>query len=401
MLLDNDKKYLVGVSGGPDSIFLINKLILEFNKNNFIVAVVNYNYRYDSTVDENIVRDFCKLNNLRYEILQTKWNNIGNFEAWAREKRYKWFSDLTKKNNLEGTIIAHNMNDNVETFLLQLERKSIPDHFGLKEHQKIFDTKIFRPILNYKKSEIINFLNNKKILYALDYTNEDIKYKRNNIRKNVLEEDFEKYLKQINEKNNELEKNKTKANNFIKQKNIKNEILIENDFKKLTIVELKLLLFNFFKINNKFNLIKNRKHSVISEIINRILNGKKKYWEISIDSTFLIYDFGKLKFSNHSLFDNRFTFNDIENIKIQKLKNIFVKYITQLSNYEITNDYFKYKKYAKIANKNLNKIFKDNKINYEIRSKLIILIDKNTDKIVKIIDIDTFNDIQIKQFYLK
>ena len=89
--IDISKKMLLGVSGGPDSMFLLNLL----KNKNIIVAHVNYNKRETSKVDEEIVVDFCKKNNIKYFVLNLKKHNEqGNFQNIARIQRYEFFKKI-------------------------------------------------------------------------------------------------------------------------------------------------------------------------------------------------------------------------------------------------------------------------------------------------------------------
>jgi len=87
------KNALVAVSGGCDSLALLDIL---YNKReyNLIVCHVNYNYRESSIRDMNIVIDFCQKKNIKYYLLnlESKKEVVGNFEDWARVKRYKFFN---------------------------------------------------------------------------------------------------------------------------------------------------------------------------------------------------------------------------------------------------------------------------------------------------------------------
>ncbi|SYV97970.1 tRNA(Ile)-lysidine synthase, partial [Mycoplasmopsis edwardii] len=75
-----NKKYLIAVSGGPDSMYLLNK----YKDKDVVVATVNYNQRHDSGVDFNIVKDFCKLYNIKFEGLNLNKPDYtgGNFQNW-------------------------------------------------------------------------------------------------------------------------------------------------------------------------------------------------------------------------------------------------------------------------------------------------------------------------------
>ncbi|MGL5590508.1 MAG: ATP-binding protein, partial [Metamycoplasmataceae bacterium] len=88
----NNKK-LIAVSGGVDSMFLLNELKNE----NIVVAHVNYNLRDDVEIDFKIVNDFCKKNDLKLETYSINEKHNGNFQKWAREKRYHFFKEIYDK----------------------------------------------------------------------------------------------------------------------------------------------------------------------------------------------------------------------------------------------------------------------------------------------------------------
>ncbi len=70
------KKLLLAVSGGPDSMFLLN----WYKSKNVVVAHVNYHKREDSDIDEKIVRAFCESNNIPLEVLSVSQKHVGNFQ---------------------------------------------------------------------------------------------------------------------------------------------------------------------------------------------------------------------------------------------------------------------------------------------------------------------------------
>lgn len=127
------EKYLIAVSGGPDSVFLLCNVIKIIDPNNLVVCHVNYNFRSDSNIDQKIVSDLCKKFNLKLELLNIQKNYDllkENFESWAREKRYDFFNKIAKKYNIYNLLVAHNLNDLIETYLLQLQRNNLVDYYG-------------------------------------------------------------------------------------------------------------------------------------------------------------------------------------------------------------------------------------------------------------------------------
>ncbi|TNK96322.1 tRNA lysidine(34) synthetase TilS, partial [Mycoplasmopsis pullorum] len=110
MKQENNQVILLAISGGPDSIFLLNKYI---NHNNIVVAHVNYNQRFNSDIDQKIVEEMCKKHNIPYEILSLKKDDYqgGNFQNWAREQRYNFFKQVYDKYQCNVLFVAHHIDD--------------------------------------------------------------------------------------------------------------------------------------------------------------------------------------------------------------------------------------------------------------------------------------------------
>ena len=148
-------KFLIGVSGGPDSMYLLWHL----KDLDVIVAHVNYHKRIDSDNDQKIVEEFCKTYNIPFEVLEiTSHNKKGNFQAIARQERYDFYKKIYQKYNCNYLLLAHHKDD----------------------------MNIYRPILENKwKDKIQKFCDLNNIKYAIDSTNSQNIYSRNIIRNNL------------------------------------------------------------------------------------------------------------------------------------------------------------------------------------------------------------------------
>lgn len=173
---------LIAVSGGPDSMYLLN--LYKKNKN-IVVACVNYNVRHDSTVDENIVRKFCEENNIKLEVLSIPKDYLyeGNFQTEARKIRYKFFKEIYEKYNCKSLLMAHHKDDFIETALMQQRSNRQVEYYGIKEKNFIMEMNIERPLLHkMHKRDIEKFLHEHRIQYAIDSSNSQPIYERNKIR---------------------------------------------------------------------------------------------------------------------------------------------------------------------------------------------------------------------------
>ena len=152
--LDKTKKYLLACSFGPDSMALFDMLLKEGYY--FSVAHVNYHKRDISNFEEESMRKICLDNNIKCFVLDTSKlpSHKGNFQNWARVVRYKFFAEVLKKENLDAVLVAHHLDDLIETYEMQKSRNLVVDYLGLKESTIINDVPIIRPLLEYTKKEL-------------------------------------------------------------------------------------------------------------------------------------------------------------------------------------------------------------------------------------------------------
>ncbi len=202
MLKKNDR-ILVGLSGGPDSIFLT--VILNEVKNLYKIKIfachIDHQYRKKSWKDAQFVKNFCKKLNIPVEIKKIKGHlSRKKFsEEKARNLRYKIFENIAKKYKCNKIATGHTLNDNAETVLMWLVRgcglkglKGIPPvrPYGTSPTGtscgRFGRGKIIRPILCVSKKEIISYLKRNKIKYRSDSTNNSSKFTRNKIRLNII-----------------------------------------------------------------------------------------------------------------------------------------------------------------------------------------------------------------------
>ncbi|WP_338972294.1 tRNA lysidine(34) synthetase TilS [Spiroplasma endosymbiont of Panorpa germanica] len=379
-----NKKYLVAVSGGPDSIFLLSQIISnkQFNPKNFIVCHVNYNYRNDSSIDERIVKNICDQNKIKLEtkILKIDYDNLNvNFESFAREQRYDFFVKVQKNNpDFDTVLVAHNLNDLIETYLIQKERKGIVNYFGLKSETEYKNLKVVRPIINIKKSEILNFLHKGKVEYANDSTNLDDKFLRNKIRKQTNEEEFKKIVEEINKKNVMLEKNNLTAEKYLRDFSSHNHLKLDG-FENLNSNTIQTVIA-WFLIKSQFKeTLTNNKKSLVLEIV-KISQSKKPFVLIKKQDLVILKDFQDLYLLEADLLKSEIISIKDENKISQKWGKKFLEEISELNISKdcfVTNDYFLAKKMRLENNKKLVKCFSETKTSYYNRVQKRYILNKN------------------------
>ena len=121
--LDKNKKYLLACSFGPDSMALFNMLLKEGY--NFEVAHVNYNLRNESVIEEEKLTEYCLKNHIELYKFMVPSNSIkGNLESECRDIRYSFFQEVYQEEDFDALLVAHHLDDLIETYLIQKNRKS-------------------------------------------------------------------------------------------------------------------------------------------------------------------------------------------------------------------------------------------------------------------------------------
>ncbi|MGL4946295.1 MAG: tRNA lysidine(34) synthetase TilS [Cetobacterium sp.] len=207
-LLKSGDKIVLGFSGGPDSVFLLevlNSLKKEFNFE-IVLAHINHLLRgKNSDGDEEFTIEYGSRLGIpvftkRVSIEEiAKKNGIGLEEA-GRVIRYNFFDEVLEKTSSNKIAIAHNLDDQIENFLFRLMRGSSLE--GLEGIQS--RDNIIRPINEIYKNEILEYLYNNSIKYRLDETNFENDFTRNSIRLDLIPLIEKRYNTSFKEKINNL-----------------------------------------------------------------------------------------------------------------------------------------------------------------------------------------------------
>ena len=189
-LIKKNEKILIAFSGGPDSVFLYNLLFFlrEYYSIEISLIYVNHNLRKDVKNDLNFVEEFSKKNNVplyieSVDVKKYAAENKKSIELAARELRYEAIEKVLQNLNYDKIATGHNLDDNIETFIFRLLRgTSLKGLKGIPSERK----NIIRPILQFEKKEILNYLQENKKSYIIDYTNSENDYTRNYIRNEIF-----------------------------------------------------------------------------------------------------------------------------------------------------------------------------------------------------------------------
>ena len=201
--ISKEYKYLLACSSGPDSMALFDMLIKEGYK--FDVAHVNYHFRKESNNEQHLLEEYCQRLNIKLYVLDVDEKVESNIEEKAREIRYEYFAKLNKLYGYDYLLVAHNKDDHLETYLLQKQRKNLPNFYGIQNISMVNGIKICRPLLNYYKDDLLKYCIDNNVPYSLDSSNYEKSFKRNIIRHDVLSkyslEDKDRLCKLIEEEN--------------------------------------------------------------------------------------------------------------------------------------------------------------------------------------------------------
>lgn len=214
----NKEKILIACSGGPDSMAL-----LDMYKDKYIVYVchINYHKRDSALRDEKIVRNYCKKYNIPFFKFDYKEKDKGNFQSLARKFRYDAFNKVCLKNDINKVYVAHQMDDHIETYLMQKKRNTDVSYYGISKKIIIDGMEIHRPLLNKTKQELLDYDIKNDVPFGIDESNLTSAYARNKLRNEKLSKLSKKekldILKQIKNDNDELLSEITYTKQYIKR----------------------------------------------------------------------------------------------------------------------------------------------------------------------------------------
>lgn len=285
-LIKNGDNIVIGVSGGPDSMALLNALIKIKGRNkdinfNIVVAHINHMIREIADDETKYVEKFCTRNNIQCYIKRenviekAKREKIGTEEA-GRKLRYEFFEEVLNKTNSNKVATAHTANDRAETVLMNIMRGSGTS--GLKGIEESRDNKYIRPLIDCTRQEVEEYCIEEKLEPKYDESNKENIYTRNKVRNLLIPYIEKEFNPNIIETLNRLSKLATIENKYLEAQTEKayKEIYLgkqEIDGKKEIILDLK-------KFNNLELVIKNR---IILYTINKIVGSAQNIERIHIE----------------------------------------------------------------------------------------------------------------------
>lgn len=389
----------IGVSGGPDSMALLDLMIKLKSDLDLVLVVahVNHNIREESKEEEAYLREFCNNMGLHFECFKIEHYGDDNFHNEARTIRYNFFDKVCKDYNAKFLLTAHHGDDLVETILMRIVRgSSLKGYSGFSKVIVKDDYTILRPLITVTKDDLTNYCNENNIKYFIDKSNLKDVYTRNRYRKYVLpflkEEDkmvHEKFLKfseTLLEYNNYIEREVSQVINKV----FKNGILDISKFKELDhLLQSKIISNILEKIYGDDLLIITNTHvNLIFDLINSYKPNSVVHLPNNVKA---IKSYNELSFAFMEEVDDKY---EIELDSVANLPNGMIiekvsdtddtsNYVTRLNSKEISLPLYvrtrrngdKMSVKGMEGHKKVNDIFIDNKIVSKYRNVWPVLVD--------------------------
>ena len=182
-------RYLIGLSGGADSTALLMMLMPDVREGRIRLEAVHVNHGLrgtESDDDERFCRELCEREGIPFTAYRAELDGRKD-EASARAARFEFFRQRYRETSADGLILAHNADDQAETFLMRLMRGAGPDGLECMRSDETTDRiRILRPMLGIRREIIRETLRKDGISWREDSSNEQDIYLRNRIRKEMI-----------------------------------------------------------------------------------------------------------------------------------------------------------------------------------------------------------------------
>lgn len=180
------KKIVVGFSGGLDSSVLLHVLSRDKELRSKILAIhVNHTISNNADIWQEHCLKVCKELQIDLKIVKVNLNCRANIEEQARNARYQAFSQALSVNDC--LLLAHHQNDQAETVLFNILRGSgVNGISGIPKQRKLGQGYVLRPLLDYKRSELLAYAKLHNLHWIEDESNADLNFSRNYLRREVI-----------------------------------------------------------------------------------------------------------------------------------------------------------------------------------------------------------------------
>ena len=308
-LISPADKVIIAVSGGPDSMSILNYLYenKEDYKIEIIVCHVNHGIRENANLDEEYVKKYCEDRNIMLfikheDVVSLAKKSKRGLEETGRIVRYNFFEEIANSEKANKIIVAHNKNDNAETIIMNVIRGSgLSGLKGIEEKRG----KYIRPLINCSREEIEEYCKKENLNPRHDESNDDNTYTRNKIRNIVIP-----YIK--NEFNPNIVDTLKRLSDIIKEDEEYLEQKTEESFDRLASREGEKISFVVRDFNNEDRVIQKR---LIQKAIKEVAGSLNEIDKINIEDI--------IKLCNNNI-GNKYMYPN-KNVKVEmKDKRIYI-----------------------------------------------------------------------------
>lgn len=184
--LQKTNTYIIGVSGGPDSMALLD--MCRAAGYTIIAAHMNYQKRESAFRDEKLVAAYCEKYGIPCLIERQNKSCRGNFQAFARRERYRMYAEACRMHHADAVLLAHHLDDHLETYLMQKQRHAWADVYGIAADVMLHNCHVLRPLLSFGKDDLLAYCHEHGLAYGIDESNLQPVYTRNRIRRDTIEQ---------------------------------------------------------------------------------------------------------------------------------------------------------------------------------------------------------------------
>ena len=277
-LINEEDSIVVGVSGGPDSICLLNILnnLKDELKIKLFVAHINHMIREVADEETEYVKSFCdKLGIECYvkkaDIPKLSVESKKGTEETGRNVRYEFFNEVLKKTGSNKIATAHNSNDRAETVILNILRGS--GISGLKGIEAKRDEKYIRPLIETDRDKIEEYCKEHNLEPKYDESNNENVYHRNKVRNEIIPYIKKEFNQNIVKTINRLSEVATEENDYMQQ-------VTYQAFKEISKKEEETIILDLKKFNLLDLVIKRR---LILYTINEVIHTTNDIEKVNID----------------------------------------------------------------------------------------------------------------------
>jgi tRNA(Ile)-lysidine synthetase-like protein len=169
----NENKYCISLSGGVDSMILMD--ILHRRDKEIIAVHINYNNRHESKMEEDFLREYCKSKNITFLCHSFNFKresmNRTKYELLTKQIKFKLYKSILSEYNINYILLAHHKDDIIENIFTNFCRgENFLNLSVIKYSNKIMDVDIVRPLINYYKNDIYDYAHFYEVPYFLDTT---------------------------------------------------------------------------------------------------------------------------------------------------------------------------------------------------------------------------------------